>query len=258
MTLTEAPQNLFQGSLQEHVETLPEAWQALFKMPHIQKILNDLDQMLAARLAQGVQIFPKRPLRALIEIDPADVQVIVVGQDPYHGPNQAQGLAFSVPDFCTTPPSLRNIFKELALEYGQPDEKPRNSLLRWSRQGALLLNTALTVESGAAASHSKKGWEHITDAIIMRVLQEPRPKVFLLWGNHAQARQKLLDIQKPAGPVKVLIANHPSPLAATRPPRPFIGCGHFKQANEWLYEHDQAGIDWNLQKTPKAKPGYGG
>lgn len=257
MSVTELPQNLFQGSLAEQINALPRPWQGVFTKPHIQSIIAELEQMLAARLAQGVQIFPKRPLRALIEIDPADVQVVIVGQDPYHGPNQAQGLAFSVPDFCKTPPSLRNIFKELALEY-QVQEPPRNSLLRWARQGALLLNTALTVESGAAASHSKKGWEHITDAIIMRVLQEPRPKVFLLWGNHAQARQKLLDIQQPAGPVKVLIANHPSPLAASRPPRPFIGCGHFRAANEWLQAQGEPGIDWNLQHTPKAKPGYGG
>lgn len=246
MDTTELPQNLFQGSLDDHIAALPEPWQGLFAQPHIKKIIDSLDQMLATRQQQGVQIFPKRPLRALIETQPADVQVIIVGQDPYHGPNQAQGLAFSVPNFCKTPPSLRNIFKELAMEYGDPVEKPRNSLLRWAKQGALLLNTALTVESGAAASHSKKGWEHITDAIIMRVLQEPRPKVFLLWGNHAQARQKLLDLQEPAGPVKVLLANHPSPLAAARPPRPFIGCGHFQAANKWLQEHGQAGIDWNI------------
>lgn len=255
---TELPQNLFQGSLMDQIRDLPEPWRDLFNAPHLQKILKDLDVMLAARIAAGVHIFPKRPFRALLEIPPDQVQAVIVGQDPYHGANQAQGLAFSVPDFCPTPPSLRNMFKELALEYGQPEQKPRNSLLRWARQGALLLNTSLTVESGQAASHAKKGWEHITDAIIMRVLRESRPKVLMLWGNHAQARQSLLDAQPPAGPIEILIANHPSPLSATRPPRPFIGCGHFQQANTWLQAHGQTGIDWNLHKTPAAAPGYGG
>lgn len=249
--MSEDIQNLFQGTLVEHINALPMSWKSLFNAPHIHNVVKQLDAMLAQRLELGKQIFPKRPLRALIEVDPADVQVIIVGQDPYHGPNQAQGLAFSVPDFCRTPPSLHNIFKELALEYGLPEHKPRNSLLRWARQGVLLLNTALTVESGAPASHAKKGWEHITDAIIIRALQEPRPKVFLLWGAHAQARQGLLQNQQLAGPVKVLTSNHPSPLSATRPPKPFIGCNHFQQANQWLVEQGETGIDWNLETTPK-------
>lgn len=239
--------NLFQVALTEQIQDLPSSWQSVFATPHIQKISQQLDAMLAKDLAQGIQVFPKRPLRALLEVEPSDVQVIIVGQDPYHGPNQAQGLAFSVPNFCRTPPSLRNIFKEIALEYGYENYKPKNSLLPWARQGALLLNTALTVQSGKPASHAKKGWEHITDAIIMHVLKEPRPKVLLLWGAHAQARQALLDIQPPAGPIKILTANHPSPLSASRPPKPFIGCNHFKMANAWLQEQGEKGINWDLR-----------
>lgn len=250
--------NAFRGTLADQIETLPPAWRGCLQAPHLQRILSNLDTLLAERIAAGVTIFPLRPFRALIETPPEAVQVIVVGQDPYHGPNQAQGLAFSVPDFCPAPPSLRNLFRELAREYGEPDAPPRNSLIRWARQGVLLLNTALTVEAHQPASHSKKGWEHITDALIMRVLQEPRPKVMLLWGSHAQARQALLTLQPPAGPVKVLRANHPSPLSATRPPRPFIGCDHFRSANDWLQAQGETGIDWMRARTPPAAPGYGG
>ena len=250
--------NAFQGSLRSQIDTLPPAWKSTLEAPHLQGILDRLDAMLAERLAAGACIFPLRPFRALIETPPEAVQVVIVGQDPYHGPNQAQGLAFSVPDFCPTPPSLRNMFKEIAREYGAPEQPPRNSLVRWARQGVLLLNTSLTVEAHQPASHAKKGWEHITDALIMRVLREARPKVLLLWGSHAQARRALLDMQPPAGPVEVLMSNHPSPLSALRPPRPFIGCGHFRQANDWLQAHGESGIDWMLARTPAAIPGYGG
>jgi len=252
------PQNAFHGSLREQIETLPPAWRSALQAPHLRDILARLDGMLAERLTAGAQIFPLRPFRALIETPPDAVQVVIVGQDPYHGPNQAQGLAFSVPDFCPTPPSLRNMFKELALEYGAPEQPPRNSLVRWARQGVLLLNTSLTVEAHQPGSHARKGWEHVTDALIMRVLREPRPKVLLLWGSHAQARRQLLELQAPAGPVQVLIANHPSPLSAQRPPRPFIGCGHFRQANDWLQSQGESGIDWMLARTPAAAAGYGG
>ncbi|MFA5665178.1 uracil-DNA glycosylase [Castellaniella sp.] len=237
-------QNAYQGPLFDQIAALPPAWQAALAAPHVHKVLCELDTMLRRRLEQGAVIFPLRPFRALLETAPEHVQVVIVGQDPYHGPNQAQGLAFSVPNFCPAPPSLRNIFKELAQEYGPPPAPPKNSLVRWARQGVLLLNTSLTVEAHQPASHARKGWEHVTDALIMRVLQEPRPKVLMLWGSHAQARRALLDLQPPAGPVQVLLANHPSPLSAQRPPRPFLGCGHFKRANDWLQAQGEAGIQW--------------
>ncbi len=244
MQSPETIQNAYQGSLFDQVAALPPAWQAVLQAPHLHRQLLELDGMLRERLDQGAVIFPLRPFRALLETAPEDVQVVIVGQDPYHGPNQAQGLAFSVPNFCPAPPSLRNIFRELGQEYGPPATQPRNSLVRWARQGVLLLNTTLTVEARKPASHARKGWEHITDALIMRVLQTPRPKVLMLWGSHAQARRALLELQPPVGPVHVLLANHPSPLSAQRPPRPFQGCGHFRQANDWLQAHGQTGIQW--------------
>lgn len=245
-------QNAFQGDLMGHIQALPETWQRAFDAPLTQNILHDLDSFLQDELAKGMEIFPLRPFRALLEVAPENVQVVVIGQDPYHGPNQAQGLAFSVPDSCPTPPSLRNMFAELKREYPEDYLPQRNSLIRWARQGALLLNTALTVEAHQPASHAKRGWEHITDAILMHVLREARPKVFLLWGNHAQSKQALFKSHPPAGPIHILKSNHPSPLSALRPPRPFIGCGHFDQANTWLREHDQTGIDWLVNKAPPA------
>lgn len=212
--------------------------------------LTGIDQFLQGRIAAGAQVFPACPFRALHEVSAKEVKVVLLGQDPYHGPGQAQGLAFSVPDDCRTPPSLRNMFAELAREYPEQYRPQRNSLVRWAQQGVLLLNTALTVEAHQAGSHSRCGWSFITDAILARVLQEPEPKVFMLWGAHAQAREALLDAHTPAGPVHVLKANHPSPLSAARPPRPFHGCGHFDMANQWLQAQGVSGIDWLRNDSP--------
>ena len=213
-------QNAFQGDLLSHFHSLPSTWQTALDDERSQSTLQELDRFLAARLADGATIFPKRPFRALLETAPEDVQVVILGQDPYHGPNQAQGLSFSVPDTCPAPPSLRNMFGELAREYPDDFVRQRNSLIRWAKRGVLLLNTALTVEAHQPASHAKRGWEIITDAILARILREPKPKVFLLWGAHAQSKEALLKQHTPQGPVLVLKANHPSPLSALRPPRP--------------------------------------
>ena len=252
MTAPTAPEvlNAFQGELLAHLNDLSPSWQQAFNDEQSQNTLRELDQFLAGRLAENVTIFPKRPFRALLEIKPEDVQVIILGQDPYHGPNQAQGLSFSVPDDCQTPPSLRNMFSELSREYPDTFVRQRNSLIRWAKRGVLLLNTSLTVEAHKPASHAKRGWETITDAIIARVLQETRPKAFLLWGAHAQSKEALLQKNPPTGPVLVLKSNHPSPLSALRPPRPFMGCGHFLAANEWLQQHGETGIDWLSGLTP--------
>jgi uracil-DNA glycosylase len=250
-TTTNEAQNAFLGNLLAHVDVLPPEWRESFAGTREQLALKEMDGFLGGRLDAGVQVFPLRPFRALLEILPQDVQVLILGQDPYHGPNQAQGLAFSVPDKCPAPPSLRNMFAELAKEYPDTFVPQRNGLIRWARRGVLLLNTTLTVEAHKPASHAKRGWEIITDAIIGRVLREPRPKVFLLWGSHAQSKQALLESHPAAGPVLVLKANHPSPLSALRPPRPFIGCGHFLQANEWLSEHGETGVDWLENRSPK-------
>ena len=189
-------------------------------------------RFLQLRLHAGAVIFPPQPLRALELTPPEAVRVVILGQDPYHGRGQAEGLAFSVAPGVALPPSLRNIFKELQRDLGTPPPafpRPGGSLAGWARQGVLLLNTCLTVEEGQPASHADRGWEALTDAVIRHVATGSRPVVFMLWGSHAQSKRTLIDKRRHL----VLLANHPSPLSALRPPRPFIGCGHFGQARAW-------------------------
>jgi len=194
---------------------------------------------LDTRRALGATIYPPEPLRALQLTPPDQVRVVVLGQDPYHGPGQAEGLAFSVAPGVKLPPSLRNIFHELQRDLALPP--PANgSLVRWARQGVLLLNTCLTVEDGQPASHARQGWEALTDRVIERCSASGPPKVFLLWGAHAQKKATLID----AGRHLLLFANHPSPLSARRAPFPFIGCGHFGQANAWLARQGARPVDW--------------
>ncbi|MGF6529184.1 uracil-DNA glycosylase [Variovorax sp. PvP013] len=195
-----------------------------------------LRAFLQERLEAGAVVFPPQPLRALELTPPEDVRVVILGQDPYHGRGQAEGLAFSVAPGVPLPPSLRNIFKELQRDLGTPPPKfpnPGGSLVQWARHGVLLLNTCLTVEEGQAASHAGKGWEVLTDAVIRHIAEGERDVVFMLWGSHAQSKKALIDVQRH----KVLVANHPSPLSALRPPLPFIGCGHFGEAKAWREAH---------------------
>ena len=195
---------------------------------------------LAQRLDDGAVIFPPMPLRALELTPPEQVRVVILGQDPYHGRGQAEGLAFSVAPGVKLPPSLRNIFKELQRDLCTPPPQfpvPGGSLVNWAKQGVLLLNTCLTVEEGQPASHAGKGWEVLTDAIIRHVCQGDHPVLFMLWGAHAQSKRVLIDLQRH----KVLVANHPSPLSALRAPLPFIGCGHFSEAKAWR-EANSAGV----------------
>ncbi|GAB1384868.1 uracil-DNA glycosylase [Melaminivora sp.] len=189
-----------------------------------------LQAFLAERLAAGASIFPPQPLRALALTPPQAARVVILGQDPYHGRGQAEGLAFSVAPGVAIPPSLRNIFKELQRDLGLPPPpfpQPGGSLEPWARNGVLLLNTTLTVEEGQPASHAGRGWEALTDAVISQVAQGARPLVFMLWGSHAQSRRSLIP---PDRGHLVLTSNHPSPLSALRPPQPFIGNSHFSQA----------------------------
>jgi len=210
---------------------------------------QSLAQFVTERLASGVPIYPPEPLRALALTPLAEVKVVIVGQDPYHGPGQAEGLAFSVGEGQRIPPSLRNMYKELereALE-AAPGIAPNprtatGSLVRWAREGVLLLNTCLTVEKAQPASHANRGWEVLTDAVIDAVLGKKKPVVFLLWGAHAQKLSP--RIQAAPGRHLVLVANHPSPLSALRPPAPFIGCGHFGQANQWLVQEGSMAVVW--------------
>ncbi|MCC2674395.1 MAG: ung [Ramlibacter sp.] len=197
-----------------------------------------LSRFLRERIAAGAVIYPPRPLRAL-ELTPlSSVHAVVLGQDPYHGPGQAEGLAFSVPDGVKLPPSLRNIFKELGR---QPAS---GSLKEWARRGVLLLNTCLTVEDGKPASHAKRGWEQLTDALVERVAATASPCVYFLWGAHAQAKAPLIQAAaaRASRDVLILQSNHPSPLSASRLPVPFLGCGHFRQAREWLADRGIAGV----------------
>ena len=196
-----------------------------------------LRAFLQSRLQAGATIFPPQPLRALDLTPPDAVRVVILGQDPYHGRGQAEGLAFSVAPGVPLPPSLRNIFKEMQRDLGTPFPpmpEPGGSLVKWAKNGVLLLNTGLTVEEGQPASHAGKGWEALTDAVIRHVAEGPRPVVFMLWGAHAQSKRAFIPQDR--GHL-VLTSNHPSPLSALRPPVPFIGNGHFGKARDFRARH---------------------
>jgi len=202
-----------------------------------------LASFIRERLAAGATIYPPRPFRAL-ELTPLNrVRAVILGQDPYHGPGQAEGLAFSVRPGVKLPPSLRNIFKELR---GAPDEPlpSHGSLVDWAERGVLLLNASLTVEDGQPGSHAKKGWEVLTDALLAEVAAKASPCVYMLWGAHAQAKAALIEetAARHEREAMVLQANHPSPLSASRPPVPFLGCGHFGLAREWLAARGYSGV----------------
>lgn len=201
-----------------------------------------LRSFLLAEKAAGKTIYPKGAewFRAL-DLTPLNkVRVVILGQDPYHGPGQAHGLCFSVRPGVRPPPSLLNIYKELESDLGL--SRPRHGFLEhWAKQGVLLLNSVLTVEMAKAGSHSQKGWERFTDAIIRLVNDKPEPVVFMLWGSYAQAKGKIIDARKHC----VLRAPHPSPLSAHRG---FIGCGHFSAANRWLAGRRMGAIEWALPR----------
>ncbi len=213
-----------------HDHQVAAGWQATVDQFFDSLKGQQLSQYLQQRLDAGAVIFPPEPLRALRLTPPESVRVVILGQDPYHGRGQAEGLAFSVAPGVRLPPSLQNIFKEMQRDLGvpfPPFPDPGGSLVKWATHGVLLLNTCLTVEEGQAASHSGKGWELLTDAIIRQVAEGDKPVVFMLWGSHAQSKRALIPLDR--GHL-VLTSNHPSPLSALRPPVPFIGNGHFSQA----------------------------
>jgi uracil-DNA glycosylase len=166
------------------------------------------------------------------------VKVVILGQDPYHGPGQAHGLCFSVPDGIAHPPSLQNIFKEIQSDIGIPVSS-KSDLTAWARQGVLLINAILTVRANEPASHQNKGWEKFTDAVIRNLSDKRKNLIFLLWGNYAQAKEALIDSNRHY----ILKAAHPSPLSANRG---FFGCRHFSKTNEILAELGLNGIDWSL------------
>jgi len=224
-------------------------WQPLLGRFLVDQTGQALTRYLQERLAAGTVVYPPQPLRALAMTPLDQVRVVILGQDPYHGPGQAEGLAFSVAPGVRPPPSLRNIFREIARDAAAGAQAGARttadgSLASWARQGVLLLNTCLTVEAGQAASHARRGWEALSDEIVRAVAERPQPVVFMLWGAHAQAKQVLLAGRGAAQGCLVLTANHPSPLSASRPPQPFLGCGHFGKANAFLREQGNQPIVW--------------
>ena len=163
--------------------------------------------------------------------------MVILGQDPYHGTGQANGLAFAVDEGVRVPPSLQNIFKEIESDLGKPLVHADGNLTRWAKQGVLLLNATLTVRAHTAGSHQEKGWEQFTDAVIRALSEERAGLVFMLWGNYAKAKGAHIDRTKHL----VLEAPHPSPFSAASG---FFGCKHFSRANDYLVAHDEAPIDW--------------
>ena len=223
-------------------EPLHQGWREVLEPVLASDRLRALDAELAAAEASGTAIYPPRGqrLRVFDATAPRDVRAVIVGQDPYHGPGQAHGLAFSVPEGVKPPPSLRNIFAELAQDIGC--EVPRSGdLSAWAGQGVLLLNTSLSVEDGRAGSHAGRGWEEVTGAALRTVAASDRPTAFILWGKHAQDRARDIPGLDGQGPHLVLRSVHPSPLSARRG---FFGSRPFSKANAFLEAHGRGTIDW--------------
>jgi len=205
--------------------------------------MKELRTYLAHRKAQRVVVYPhSSQWFSAFALTPLDaVKVVILGQDPYHGPGQAHGLSFSVPVGVRPPPSLLNIYKEIDSDLGGENSvaaRRAGCLESWARQGVFLLNSVLTVEQGQAAAHQGRGWETFTDAVIRQLSDERDDLVFLLWGSYAQKKGQVIDTKRH----RVLRAPHPSPLSAHRG---FFGCAHFSQTNEWLEQKALTPIDWH-------------
>lgn len=216
---------------------LSSSWKTLLSHEFSKEYFSMLTEKVRGEyLSQAVFPHPKNIFRALELCDPKDIKAVILGQDPYHTPGVADGLAFSTLPGNPIPPSLQNIFKEIEHEYGGSINK-NPDLTRWAAQGVLLLNASLSVRSGAANSHAEYGWHQFTDAIIEAVSKNTEHVAFLLWGSFAGKKAMLIDRERHL----ILKAPHPSPLSAHRG---FLGCGHFKKANEYLKEHGRTEIEW--------------
>ena len=235
--------NQLSEPLADLLDRAPADWAPLVQAWQASAEGQALLRFVAERQAAGAAIYPAQVLRALELTPRARVRVVILGQDPYHGAGQAEGLAFSVPVGIKPPPSLRNIQDEISRSLGV-SRPPSGHLGGWARQGVLLLNTALTVEDGSPAAHAKHGWESLTDALIQATASDAGAKAYLLWGAHAQAKAPLIEAAG-GGRHLVLLANHPSPLSARRPPVPFIGCGHFAALQAFLTAQGMPLIDWS-------------
>lgn len=214
-------------------------WHDVLAVEKQQPYFIDTLKTVAAERASGITIYPPQQdvFNAFRFTELGEVKAVILGQDPYHGPNQAHGLSFSVLPGIAPPPSLVNIYKELQSEYPDFVYPNHGYLESWARQGVLLLNTVLTVQAGRAHSHANLGWETFTDRVIEAINQRREGVVFLLWGSHAQKKGSIIDRQRHC----VLTSPHPSPLSAHRG---FLGCGHFLKANEYLVSRGESAINW--------------
>jgi uracil-DNA glycosylase len=222
---------------------VPDSWRPALEPVLASPAARKLGGFLQAEEAAGKRIYPPRGARlAALALTPLDkVKVVILGQDPYHGPGQAHGLSFSVPQGVKVPPSLANIYKEIEADLAIP-RAGHGNLESWARQGVLLLNNSLTVEDGRAGSHAGMGWDAITDAAVAAVAARAEPCVFLLWGSHARKKAERVPGLMNSHHL-VLIAPHPSPLSAYAG---FLGCRHFSKANAFLEENGRGAIDWRV------------
>jgi len=220
---------------------LESSWRVLLEDEFDKGYMRALREFLVAEKRRGKQIYPPggEIFNALNSTPFSGVRVVILGQDPYHGPGQAHGLCFSVRPGVPLPPSLRNIYKEINQDLGLPVSN-NGCLQSWADQGVLLLNAVLTVEAGRAASHQGKGWEQFTDRIVELLNEQGEKLVFLLWGSYAQRKGQIIDRKRHL----VLQSPHPSPLSASRG---FFGNRHFSRANEWLEQQGYPAIDWRVQ-----------
>jgi len=218
---------------------IEESWKAVLMKEFTKPYFSELKNFLVEE-KKKFRVYPPGPMIFnAFNLTPFDkVRVVILGQDPYHGPGQAHGLCFSVPDGIAKPPSLINIFKEIENDLGIPAPSGGN-LTKWAQQGVLLLNATLTVRENQAGSHQNRGWESFTDAAIIQLSELRNGLIFVLWGNYAGAKKSLIDPSKHF----VLTAAHPSPLSASRG---FFGCGHFSRINNYLRQMSVPEIDWRL------------
>ena len=220
---------------------IEESWRKVLQNEFEKDYMNKLRDFLQAEKSAGKLLYPaSKNIFNAFQLTPFDqVKVVILGQDPYHGPNQAHGLSFSVQKGVSFPPSLQNIFKELITEYKDFKYPPNGDLSHWAEQGVLLLNATLTVEAQKPGSHQKQGWEIFTDRVIQTLSEQRTGIVFLLWGKFAQAKADLIDTSKH----HVLMSPHPSPFSAHSG---FFGNGHFRKTNEILVKEGKGAIDWQV------------